>query len=66
MAFTDQERDIARQISEQKGTREDFLDVLEQFRSQQTEVQKIDTPEEIDTPEIKNTPEKEDLSGFDL
>jgi len=64
MAFTDQERDIARQISEQNGTREDFLDVLEQFRVQQPEVQQIDPVEQI--PEVNNTPETEDLPGFDL
>lgn len=35
MAFTDKERDIARQIKEQGGSREDFLDILQQVRSQQ-------------------------------
>jgi hypothetical protein len=35
MAFTDQERDIAKQIREQGGSREDFLDILQQVRTKQ-------------------------------
>ena len=61
MAFTDRERDIARQIKEQGGSREDFLDVLQQVRSQQTETietpeVKIEVKEDIEVTEV--TPEK--------
>ena len=39
MAFTDRELDIARQIKEQWWSREDFIDVLQQIRAEQPEVQ---------------------------
>ena len=48
MAFTDRERDIARQIKEQGGSREDFLDVLQQIREQEPKVDKVD---KVDTPD---------------
>ena len=43
MAFTEQEKSIAKQIKEQGGSKQDFLDVLQQVRSRQAET----TPKEI-------------------
>lgn len=47
MAFTDREREIARQIKEQGGSRDDFLDVLQQIRLQQP-AEQVEQPKEVE------------------
>jgi len=49
MALTEQERDIARQIKEQWGTKQDFIDILWQIRSKQPkqEIQQAPEPVEV-------------------
>jgi len=47
MAFTEQELNIAKQIKEQGGTKEDFLDILKQIRTEQPTEQPIEQPVEV-------------------
>ena len=53
MAFTEQELNIANQVKQQGGSRQDFLEVLQQYRSQQPTQQEItkETTQEIETPQ---------------
>jgi len=54
MALSERELDIARQIKEQGGDKEDFLDILEQIRAT-----KPKAGTEVKTAEVQEAPKQE-------